>query len=347
METQTIDASVQSARDSLMASIGNKTDWSGYKDNSASSTPSATDNATLNTDSQDRGASEVTDSSTNKQEVPSQEANTTKNSSVETVANPTDTAAQEPIKQAKPSRENARVRELVEKQKATEARALEAERKLQEAEAAKSKEPSKPQEPKALVPKPQIARDYLEKALEQQEQAEIDALTGGDKDAAFAARANQKKIQGLIQEHDQWDSKNGEAVKQYNAAVSHYREAALKEVEALKDPASPVTQEYTGIRGWLNQNFPELLEKPVAEYFLAKVADWKHTAASASARLATSETELKSAREEIERLKKGSLPITTSSKPDLGGNNSPDSNVKDAKRGLMDSIRNANLGMTM
>jgi hypothetical protein len=338
---KTIDASVASARENLMSSIGNKTDWGSYKDTSAPATSSATDNATLNTESEDRGASEVTESSNNQtNEVPSREENTTKIQS-ETVANPTDTG--NPINKTKSSRENERIRQLNEKAKASEARALAAEKQLQERNQTQVKADSKPQEPKAFVPKPALSKEYLQAEYSKYEQAEADAIIAGDKNALLQARNYQKAITKLLKEHDEWEPKNNAEIQKRNGETQYYRTEALKKFESLKDPASPLTQEYAGIRGWVNQQLPALLDEPVTEYFLAQIADWKLS----SGRLATVEADYKKAREEIEKLKKGSLPLTTNSKPELGGNDSPDASVKDAKKGLMDSIRNANLGMTM
>lgn len=332
MTTANVEASsMDSARSSLMDSIRNSTpsDFSGYKDDrSTPQVDSSSETATENNDTGDRGDSV---------EVEQQAQTSSQNDASQADITKTDGDVTTRTEPTKKPRAQDRIQELAAQNKELKAKLEQANAKKPEvAVETKAKEPPKPRVPQPTPP--QFTKEVLSNLL-------LKYRAEGNQDMVDQIHAEQEKWRQHDIDMVRWEFKNGTETEKHNGAVQYYKQEALKAFPGLNDAASPITREYTGVRGWLNQKVPEIFDLPEAEYLVAQIANWK----LASGQVATSQAEIKKLNEELGKLKKGSLPITTSSKPEVGGkDDSPAAGRKDAERALKDSIRRIQgVGMTM
>jgi hypothetical protein len=329
--TNTIDQGAADARASLMSSIQQGQDYSQFKDSSSSESPAVAETTLNNPSSESRSTSEAAETVLNP--TPSQPAKEgATNVSNEVATNQTDT--QTP--QAKP-RAPGRIQELLELNKVKEAKLQEYEKKIQEIEA-KQKDPAKASQPEYLIPQPTPpthSKDVLAQLLQKAKSEGNQELFDQVQEQYEAWRQHEMKM-------IEWKIDHKEAVNRHNSNVEFYKQEAFKIAPELKDPNSPVSKEYIGIRGWAQKELPEALKKPVSEYFMAQVAKWKQGDESKSARLVAIESELKKTKEEIQSLKKGSMPLDSKTRTELGANTSPDSSLSDAKSSLLKGIQDFN-----
>lgn len=330
MTTANVEApSLDSARSGLLESIRSSgaVDFSQYKSDDAKPVDSTPETATQNNDTEVRSDSVEVE----------QQAQTSSPSDV----SQTDTTKTEgdvsTRTEPKKSRAQDRITELAAKNKDLEAKLAQATAKKTEvAVESKAKEPPKPRVPQPTPP--QFTKEVLNNLL-------FKYRGEGNQDMVDQIHAEQEKWRQHDIDMVRWEFKNGTETEKHNGAVQYFKQEALKQFPGLNDAASPITREYTGIRGWLNEKVPAIFDLPEAEYLVAQIANWK----LASGQVATSQTEIKKLQEELGKLKKGSLPITSSSKPEISGkDDSPESSIKDAARKLKDDLRrHVGTGMTM
>lgn len=333
MTTANVEASsMDSVKSGLMDSIRSSqtVDFSGYKDNSDSApqVDSTSETATQNNDTEVRGDSvEVEQQAQTSSQTDASQADTTKTEGdVSTRTEPT-----------KKPRAPARIDELLQKTKAQEqeiARLKAESAKVQAPKSEEKKEPPKPRVPQPTPP--QFTKEVLSNLL-------LKYRSEGNQEMVDQIHAEQEKWRQHDIDMVRWEFKNGNETEKHNGAVNYYKQEALKTFPGLNDATSPITREYTGIRGWLNEKAPAIFDLPEAEYLVAQIANWK----LASGQVATSQAEIKKLTEELGKLKKGSLPITSSSKPEISGKDtSAKAVIGDAARNLKDQIRKIQGGNT-
>lgn len=292
----------------------------------------------------DEGATQITPAA-------SKDDGSTDRSDVDDAANADKTTSQtEPKKQDgtnaegtasnrtdKKNRLDPRLDQLLTKTKDLEGKLQAAEAKLQE----KAKAETKPREVKPLVPqpaKPTYTREVLKQIIAK-------ARAEGNTDLIDNCNEELEKIRDYDLAMVKWEQQNGEATRQHNGAVQHFRQEALKKFPDLAKQGSELEKQYVGIRnGVIAEHFPEILEKPAGEYWVAQVAHWRMQ----SAQLDAVTSERNQLREEIQKLKKDGLPLESKDKLSIEGKGGePSSDTDDAAKNLKSALKGLNMGSTM
>lgn len=241
---------------------------------------------------------------------------------------PTDTKATKPVEAPKTdptkplTRGEQRIRESVEKAKQAEERARVAEEKLSKLSPPNPDAP-KPG-PRVLVEKPkppQYSREQLsntKKALA----AKVKAGEATEKDSDML-----EYVTDELQAWDKydtklelWEVKNGQAVKQYDAAKVHYKGIAADKWPEMKDPNSHTFKTAQNIEAKID----EMMTGPARDYYIAEVAAMIVRGRGFDSEVGALKTENTQLKEHIAKLEKKLAPMEAGDGAPVAGSESSD-----------------------
>ncbi len=220
--------------------------------------------------------------------------------------------------------------------------------KYEEAVKAKSEAPKTEEKPQApdtdiadIPPKPQYELKDLKSALTQYEDKIEDFRLEGNVEKVKECRNLIKVLKDEIEKTSDWQSKYQEAVNRHHGIKSYLTQEIVKKYPDLTNPESEIAKTFTGMKTKVSEHLPRMLKEPKAEWFLAQASDWYLK----SLRVDAAQQEITKLKEEVQRLQKAQLPITTNGVSRVGeSSNTHEQSLQEGRSAIMEQIRKINSG---